>query len=500
MTSVTPDRALGTFLKYVSLAFAAYYLLAYIAAAALRMPYPFEFEWMEGGTLAHIERILDGQKIYVAPSADFVPFIYTPLYYYVSAAAAKIMGPGFLAPRAVSFIASLACFGLIFQWVRRETKEAALGFLAAGLFAATFKIAGSWFDLARVDSLFLMFTLAGLYFTRFHASSTAGVFLSGLFMVLAFQTKQAVLPLCFALAAYYLLCGLRPFFIYVLTTGLLLGLSIFLLDQWHEGWYRFTVFHLIQKVPLLKERFFSFWKDDLFRPLPVASAASLVFVGNWKLFRSWLDHLFYVCSAAGIFCFCLLSRMNLGGFNNVLMPVYAIMSILCLLGLHRLNTGGSGLSRIRNLVLVAYIAQLILLRYDPMSSLPTQKDLAGGQKISDLLSDTPGEALIPYHGYLTRQAGKKSQAHPAAMMPLERAAPDFLQPIVDEIAGSIRSQKFEYIILDPDTFHLRWYLPDVYQYYEKKGELFQRDGTFWTKTGIITRPVDLYVRRRKYVG
>ena len=47
---------------------------------ARRFFYPFDLEWMEGGVLTHALRYQQGHDIYAAPSADFIPYLYTPLY------------------------------------------------------------------------------------------------------------------------------------------------------------------------------------------------------------------------------------------------------------------------------------------------------------------------------------------------------------------------------------------------------------------------------------
>ena len=61
----------------------------------LRARYPFELEWMEGGVLDHVRVVLSGQPLYRAPSVEFTPFIYTPFYYAVCAALARVFGVGF---------------------------------------------------------------------------------------------------------------------------------------------------------------------------------------------------------------------------------------------------------------------------------------------------------------------------------------------------------------------------------------------------------------------
>src|SRR5262245_50878569 len=94
-----PDPAVA-----LALALACAYVLAFVIVAVARLPYPFELEWLEGVVLEHVHRVLAGQPIYVAPSVDFVPLNYTPLYYYVSAAFAAALGPGFVALRLVSLL------------------------------------------------------------------------------------------------------------------------------------------------------------------------------------------------------------------------------------------------------------------------------------------------------------------------------------------------------------------------------------------------------------
>jgi hypothetical protein len=67
----------------------------YILIACYRIRSPFEIEWFEGTLVDHVQRILNGESLYVAPSLKFVPCMYTPLYYFVAAVVAKLTGIGF---------------------------------------------------------------------------------------------------------------------------------------------------------------------------------------------------------------------------------------------------------------------------------------------------------------------------------------------------------------------------------------------------------------------
>ena len=86
---------------------AVLYVVVFCVIVVSRISYPYELEWMEGGSVDHVKRILSGLQLYVEPDLQFVPFIYTPVYFYVSALFSKLLGIGFFPLRMVSFLSSL---------------------------------------------------------------------------------------------------------------------------------------------------------------------------------------------------------------------------------------------------------------------------------------------------------------------------------------------------------------------------------------------------------
>jgi len=128
---------------------------SYLFIALSRLNYPFAVEWLEGNSLVEVHRILAGQPLYPAPTAGYVPDGYPPLYFAGSAVAARVLGVSYLPLRLVSLVSSLACLAVLGRLVQRETGSIAAGTGAAGVFAATYFATGTWFDTARVDSLFL---------------------------------------------------------------------------------------------------------------------------------------------------------------------------------------------------------------------------------------------------------------------------------------------------------------------------------------------------------
>jgi 4-amino-4-deoxy-L-arabinose transferase-like glycosyltransferase len=197
--------ALVRLIKIVLATAAIYYIVAFITTAFLRLAYPYELDWLEGVSLDLVRRVLEGQAIYARPSVEFVPFIYPPLFFYASAASAAVFGLQFASLRLISLAAALGSFAIIFLFVKRETKSNFAGLVGAGLLAAAYRLSGDWFDVARVDSLFLFLLLASLYAARFWASCRAQA-LAGLLAALSFFAKQtavlAVIPMVAASAVW----------------------------------------------------------------------------------------------------------------------------------------------------------------------------------------------------------------------------------------------------------------------------------------------------------
>jgi hypothetical protein len=87
---------------------AALWALTLAVCFAWRIGFPLELEWMEGGSLHQALRLQQGLPIYPEPSAEFVPFLYTPLYPALLAALGWVFPLGYALGRAVSVLAVVA--------------------------------------------------------------------------------------------------------------------------------------------------------------------------------------------------------------------------------------------------------------------------------------------------------------------------------------------------------------------------------------------------------
>jgi len=273
-----PDVVLRAAL--VGAAFA--HLAAFLFVAVARLRYPYELEWVEGGLADEALAILRGQAPYARPSLHLVAFIYPPLYFYASAAVAALVGPGFFSLRLVSLAATLACFALIYGLVRQGSRGRpgsgrTAGLLAAGLFAATFKIGGTWLVLARVDALCVALYLAGAY-ALLRARGGWGFALAGALLGLACLTKQSALLMAVPLAAYAVYADWRRGWLLAASlAGLALAVSA-AFQIASQGWYGYYVFSGAVGRPFTGSVWLVFWQQDLLQPLALALLAMLGFI------------------------------------------------------------------------------------------------------------------------------------------------------------------------------------------------------------------------------
>ncbi len=464
----------------------------YLTLGVIHLRYPYELEWMEGGLLDEILRVASGQKIYVRPTLDFVPYLYAPLYFYVSAAFTKLFGAGFFAPRLVSYLSSIGAIALIARFVHRETAgDRFAAILAGGLFAATYCQSAAFFDIARVDSLFLFLVLASLYLVRFHPSPRMRA-LAALLFTLAFLTKQSASLVFVPLALHVALVDRRRAWIFV-GGGLALMIgSVLLLDWMHEGWFWYFVFWLPQKHPLVGRMVHDFWVLDLLGPLGIACLFGLFYLlvgeGEAEVRR------FHALAAMGLLTVSWTGRLHAGGWPNVIMPGFAAVAILFGLGVH----GALALARrapeakqrgAEALVLLAAAAQLAALAYDPRRFVPTAADRLAGDALVATIRATEGEVFVPAHGYLSTLAGKRAHAHEMAMediLGIGGGKPG--AALLSELRRALREKRFAMIV--PDT---EWHRREIDESYRRQRDAILDPGAFFPVTGMRTRPKGLYL-------
>ncbi|MEW6743404.1 MAG: glycosyltransferase family 39 protein [Planctomycetota bacterium] len=514
------------------------FVALFLVIAVLRISYPFELEWMEGGTVDHVRRILDGKPLYVPPSLDFVPYLYTPLYFYVSAAVAKVTGIGFFPLRLVSLTAALGSVVLIAVFIRRHSRSSVAAIAGAGLFAATYALSGSWLDIARVDSLFLVFLLAAVYLVA-RRGSHATYLLAGLMLALSFLCKQSALVLLAPLALYLLAVDWKRALYFVASAGGLIIASSLALNHLHQGWYRYYVLDVPRSHNTIRRMYVDFWTEDLLRNLPLVCLVAAGFflvrrsrtqvrssshaarrprreppavrsalspegpggpaqVGSMTASsvqnpeksrreslvrgeRPRMSRPFLALLGVGMLGCSWLGRLHAGGGFNVLLPAYAFLAIAfgCALAVFQERLG----PKLRAGLYAIGVLQFLLLIYDPAAQVPKESDRLAGHEFIDKMARLEGEIYVPSHGYLPLLAGKRPLAHEAAIADLvNHGGGEPARRLADEFLRAVRSHRFAAIIMD-DTG-----IPWFEKFYVTSGRIFDNDSVFFPVTGRHSRP------------
>jgi hypothetical protein len=383
---------------------------AYLFVALSRLDYPFALERLEGNSLVEVHRILAGQPLYPAPTAGYVPDGYPPLYFIATAAVARVLGAGYLSLRLVSLVSSLTCFALLARLVQRETGSIAAGTGAAGVFAATYFVAGTWLDVGRVDSLFLALSIGGLYAAR-HMRGARGAIAVGALLAAAALTKQTALAEAVAVTVA-LLTGPRRRLACVaaLTEVTVLGVSTVVLRLTSGGWYTYYVFRQMSEHSLTYGNFGWFW-TALLSATGLAAGAALI--GARRVPRELLAG----CAALAVEGYATL--VHSGGAINDMLPAYLAAALLAGLAL-----GGGSARWVTTASGVLVLAQTVFLLASshPSQAIPTSADRAAGERLLAGMRAFGGDIADPNDPSLSLVAGMAPAAVPGAAYDVLRAS------------------------------------------------------------------------------
>jgi hypothetical protein len=406
---------------------------------------------MESAMMTSIWRLGQGKPLYSAPTLQWVPFLYAPLFFHISALAAKFTGFTYVAPRLVSIIATFGAFGLIYAFVRRETGSHAPALIAVGLYAAMYPVVQGWFDVGRVDSLSVFFFLAALYCTRWMNPLVAAAV-----WILAFQTKQSVLP--FALVAF-LPDWQRPrrMFVGIASISALAYASVYLSNRFSGGWYSFYVFGVARQLRFQPRLAAMYLPHDLLEPLGIAIAligvALVIMPVQWRERKASFYAILTLVVVGGIG----FVRAHDGANVNALMPVYAWLAVLFGLAIHRLLTWCDTVrTPLPAAVVWLFVAvQLASHVYLPGRFKISADAIAYRTSFLDAVRAYPGDVWLANHSFDSILAGKPLHAE---MDSLDASLSSGYGPVVEELQKDYTTQSFSAVILDrkPESYLPAW--------------------------------------------
>jgi hypothetical protein len=480
----------------LSLVCAAAVVWGWFGPGLARLPYPFDLEWMEGGILGHVQRVLQGKSIYAEPSPEFVAYIYTPLYYYVSAAFMAVLGYGLFPLRLVSFVAALATAALIARFVWYECRSLQFGILSGAVYLGTCVVNADWFDLARVDSLATLMMLGSAYLVR-TARTPSRLALGGALAALCFLCKQSSLVVVPPLALYALLrFRWRGLLVFGLALAIVLGGSTLALQAASRGWYWYYTMdlpanHAFADNDLVQ----NFWRHELPQRLPIAIGCAALYVFGLPCGRPRAQLGFYLPLAVALVLGSYASRLHAGSHINDLMPAHAAIALTSGLALATWARTDHWYiaNRAKIACSLAAAAQLALLWRDPIRILPTSVDLATGWALVQRIRNTPGEVLVPNHPHLAVLAGKPAWGQRMAAIDIYLGRKN-LRGVREQLRAAwydlFSKKRFSMVILDDEGYE---FLGELREFYDRKEDLELQPGALMPKSGTDVRPALVFL-------
>jgi len=409
------DRA-GRALNFALAALATWYALAFLYVALFSIGYPYGMEWLEGHVMEIVARAARGEPIYVAPSLDYVPFIYTPFYYIIASYFTQLFGVDFTAGRALSILSTLGIAGIIFLWARALGNKRLTAFSAAGLYLAAYHISGRWYDLARVDNLYVFLLLTGMFTLHTQRGIFAALIAAG-FFAFAFYTKQSAIfafapLLCWAIF-YYRRDGLTA----LAATAAAIALLVFTANSESAGWFRFYIFDVPAGHGLDKKYTFGFFTGDLLKHWFPMLLACIPLARN--LYCSDRQQFFFFFALGlGLIGSSYIARIHWGGYVNVLLPMFAFFAI----------TSSSAIASwppTRLLVLL----QFLLLWYSPNALIPNDALRENNDKAIAAITDVYGDVFVPELHFIDWPMGKRSYVYGMAAFDISRSENPRVAPV-----------------------------------------------------------------------
>jgi hypothetical protein len=453
--------------RAVALALAAWFVALLLWVFARRFAFPYDLEWMEGGMLTHALRLANGQPIYAPPSVDFIPYLYTPGYPAVVFALGKIFGIGYKLGRFVSLLGFFTVVVLGYIYARREGGSRAAAACAIAIIFGAWVPTGTFYDLARPDSLFMGLVTAALMVGWWKRHSWTGGVAAALLMVAAFFVKQTAALFMPALGLALLLAVPRTAIVYGVTLAVVGLPSLWLANHASDGWFWTYTSVLHRKHDFFPARAFLGTPGRLL--LMLGPSVLLV---PWAIARRRTPGLVYATfiAIAGIVAACT-SFGTQWAFTNAFMPGVMLPAIAIGVAAGRLlDDSREAPPRLRPAVVYALLALSILTSpggllplagrilpeswqvdalkkptgYDPRIFLPTERDRTAGDALIARMRATDGEILIPFHPFYAHLAGKRTYLHRMGVLDVGRAGMGAPRGLAEAIA----SHQFALVIMD----------------------------------------------------
>jgi hypothetical protein len=476
------------------------FIAMFFFTAIPRLLYPYDLDFIEDSMLMQSLRIAHGQSIYMPPNADFNPHVYMPLFPWLGGMLFRISEPSLPVLRLLSLGATLATTILIYWIAKRESGLNWIAITCTGLFLGGYHINGFWYEVARVDSLFVAFLLGGLALANYAVDSDWGLILSATVFALAAFTKQTGFLVAAGLAIYLFIIIKHRAWIFVITFSGLTIVPMLILNWSTKGWFFYHIFHIGSADPIEMGRLVNFVIKEIFGVMAgislMALLAGLLGGQNFGLKilykQPWLMGIGLAVMISG------LGRMRVGGNLNNLMPAYTLLCLAPALLMKNSKqsasfeyTNNAGWIRYRDwFILLILLIQFVLCRYDPRRYIPSHAMRARGDQLVQRIASIQGNVFIMMHPYYTILAGKEASTQIATLWYVRHRGD---LPLPADFVNRIQSHYYSAIISDESFFEVQPDLHKLITTYYTQIETLTPSQVPSTITGVVVRPKVIYL-------
>ena len=400
--------------------------------------------------------------------------------------------------RVVSVAASVAVLALLALIVRRAGGSTVAGFVAAGLYAATYRVSGAFADTARVDSLFLALLLAAVFVGMRARTWRGGIWL-GAVLLLAFLTKQNALLVAAPMLLWLLVRRRSVGVGATATLGVGVVASTLVGNLLTDGWYARYVVEQLPTQSWSLRWLWAFWYEDLLVRSPCPR--------SWWWSRSWSDgsarvgrqvvgthgredYAYLAAGAVGMLAASWVARLHEGGYANVSMPAQAAVAGALGLLLAAWLRSGSVTATVAWVVAGLLAVQVVTMSLAHLDVVPSQQDRDAGDRFVATLRQLPGSVLVPTHPYYLRLAGLPTHASAIAIYDLSHAkdGPEYLSGVLPWSLDGVSA-----VVLDNAT-DVGLFGDALTRDFTLVTSTVVPDGVFLPMTDLPTHPALLYVR------
>ncbi len=488
-----------------------------------RAAFPLDLEWMEGGVLVHAQRMVNGQGIYVAPSLEFIPFLYPPLYPALLALLSALAPLGYLMGRLLSILAFAVALAtvVVSAWHEGSPRVGQalallIGLCGAGAVAASFAFTGYFYDLVRADSLLLALEALALWLA-YRGRGWRSAALAGGLIALAFFAKQTATVMGIAMGVGLLLVRPKRGLIFAAVATAVLAAGIACLVKTSHGWFWTYIFKLHQSHAFRKDAVIDVawpltrqfcWPMGLALLLATAGlalarslrrsdlilwavalagelAALIGFATQWADSNAFIPAIFFPAFAAAILVARLGNVAWAGRKWGLLLVATACVGLLAGQSLHTARPSPAH-GRVRPPIFLGWPSLGTALP-TLAGAVPSHQDWAAAARLMGELRALPSPLFIPFHTYYAVLAGKQPFVHRMGVHDVEAALgrPRGLDQAIAE-------GRFAAIVLDWKSYPGEW--PNLSARYHLAHEY--REGTDSVRmfAGAQTSPRQLWLR------